>query len=566
MKIIITCPLCGHDLTGLKCKDCGFDLTKDELLLFEADKSPFRDKLDSYINEEITEAEKKALSIALLEQNKKAADAVKTKIHSIGMVVLSDASKKMIDEARESYDSLSEEQKKYLEDSDYAVLKSAEEEYISLKTEVEKEKNLAIQKAEEERKKLLEENKEKQNKLPGENKEKQNKLTEEKTEQQKKQSENKEQIKKHPVNKKSGLGTVILAVCTVALVILLGFLLKKGLNSKSDNDKPVDGGSTKTVTDSAEPTGIVKEATPTDSAADYETEKRYLSDSIERLKQGFSNSEYQQVIFGRKGVYCLGNDGTVKAFSTSKEAGEIAEDTFSSWKDVDRIYISYTYNNGEHIVGVKKDGTVISDDSSITGLNTVCTDGSVMTDLPKDFSFSNMSDCIKIVSVETKETEVLGLSADGKVVTESDEHQPFVYYHNEWGHFYTEWSGLKDITICSFSTDLFGLTDKGRIVYGGVFGYSGKLLFDEDEIGSWTDITAFSSGGSHLVALKKDGTVLSAGSNDYGQCDVNSWENIVRIEAYQNATIGYASDGKIYFTGYDCLAKALSLIDEKQAS
>lgn len=40
------------------------------------------------------------------------------------------------------------------------------------------------------------------------------------------------------------------------------------------------------------------------------------------------------------------------------------------------------------------------------------------------------------------------------------------------------------------------------------------------------DIVAFSAGDTHTIALKKGGTVVAVGDNEYGQCDVSEWTDI----------------------------------------
>jgi len=46
------------------------------------------------------------------------------------------------------------------------------------------------------------------------------------------------------------------------------------------------------------------------------------------------------------------------------------------------------------------------------------------------------------------------------------------------------------------------------------------------DVQSWTNIVSISAGCSHTLGLKNDGTVISTGSNKYHQCDTNNWTNI----------------------------------------
>jgi alpha-tubulin suppressor-like RCC1 family protein len=57
------------------------------------------------------------------------------------------------------------------------------------------------------------------------------------------------------------------------------------------------------------------------------------------------------------------------------------------------------------------------------------------------------------------------------------------------------------------------------------------------------------AGEVHMVGLTSDGTVVAAGSNTYGQCDVSSWTNIVQVSAGVLHTVGLRSDGTVVAVG-----------------
>ncbi len=60
---------------------------------------------------------------------------------------------------------------------------------------------------------------------------------------------------------------------------------------------------------------------------------------------------------------------------------------------------------------------------------------------------------------------------------------------------------------------------------------------------------AIDGGYKHLVALKADGTVVATGNNDYGQCDVSDWKDIVAVDAGNNHTVGLTKYGTVVATG-----------------
>ena len=65
--------------------------------------------------------------------------------------------------------------------------------------------------------------------------------------------------------------------------------------------------------------------------------------------------------------------------------------------------------------------------------------------------------------------------------------------------------------------------EDGTVTYIGI---PGEM---KDEIERWSDIVSVAAGNFHALGLKKDGTVVAAGKNHLGQCNVTEWKNIVSI-------------------------------------
>jgi uncharacterized repeat protein (TIGR02543 family) len=59
------------------------------------------------------------------------------------------------------------------------------------------------------------------------------------------------------------------------------------------------------------------------------------------------------------------------------------------------------------------------------------------------------------------------------------------------------------------------------------------------------------AGKAHTVGLKADGTVLAVGNNDYLQCRVDDWTDIVQIAAGGYHTVGLKTDGTVIDTDYN---------------
>ena len=62
-------------------------------------------------------------------------------------------------------------------------------------------------------------------------------------------------------------------------------------------------------------------------------------------------------------------------------------------------------------------------------------------------------------------------------------------------------------------------------------------------------LNMISAGDDHTVALMNDGTVIANGSNNYGQCNVTEWQDIVAISAGSCHTVGLKKNGTVVAIG-----------------
>ena len=92
-----------------------------------------------------------------------------------------------------------------------------------------------------------------------------------------------------------------------------------------------------------------------------------------------------------------------------------------------------------------------------------------------------------------------------------------------------------------------GLKSDGTVVAVGDNEYG------QCDVSDWTDIVAVSAGGDigfeHTVGLKSDGTVMAVGYNRHGQCKVSDWTDIVAVSAGDSHTVGLKSDGTVVAVG-----------------
>lgn len=80
--------------------------------------------------------------------------------------------------------------------------------------------------------------------------------------------------------------------------------------------------------------------------------------------------------------------------------------------------------------------------------------------------------------------------------------------------------------------------------------FAGKLT-DEAALAAasaWTNVFTADAGGDFVAALLNDGTVVAAGDNSAGQCDVSGWSDIVAIACGDAFTVGLTADGTVVAT------------------
>ena len=96
-------------------------------------------------------------------------------------------------------------------------------------------------------------------------------------------------------------------------------------------------------------------------------------------------------------------------------------------------------------------------------------------------------------------------------------------------------------TLAAGSQHTVGLCNDGTVVTTGVNEFG--------QCNNWTDIVAVAAGVNHTVGLRSDGTVVATGSNSDGQCDVDSWSDIAAVATEWGHTVGLRSDGTVVAAG-----------------
>lgn len=193
-------------------------------------------------------------------------------------------------------------------------------------------------------------------------------------------------------------------------------------------------------------------------------------------------------------------------------------------------YIESIDTYGELVIGLRTDGTV-----QAVGRYDNAT---------KEVDVKNWNN---VKDIAAGEQFVIALNEDGTVYGDG---------HKDDGQL--ELENWKDIIAIdagwSFSV---GLTKDHKLIYAGNDqGQQAKFNYNDS---LWKDVVNISAGGGstkykgkgHTVGLKSDGTVVAIGDNEYGQCDVNTWTDVIKVVAGDMHTVGLKADGTILVTGID---------------
>ena len=182
----------------------------------------------------------------------------------------------------------------------------------------------------------------------------------------------------------------------------------------------------------------------------------------------------------------LQSDGTVVSVGNNQHG----QCNIGNWRDIAEIQAGYM-----HTVGLRRDGTVIA-----TGMNNV--------------GQCNVENWRDIVSVSAGSFHTVGLKRDGTVVTVGS---------NSNGQRNTEdWRDVIAISASAGFDHTAALRVDGTVITVGQ---------GQHNVEDWRGIISISTGAGHIVGLKEDGTVIAVGRNSEGQCNVDSWQDIVALTA-----------------------------------
>lgn len=243
-------------------------------------------------------------------------------------------------------------------------------------------------------------------------------------------------------------------------------------------------------------------------------------DWIEKCKTAIKRRENANTISGGiRYSAAVKKDGTV----VTTGYNENGQSEVSEWKDIVSISCK-----GIVTIGLTRDGKAV-----------VATNASNI----------DVSSWDNLVSVSAGERYVVGLKDDGTLC--GDGHDM-----GDGQLAFADWTDIKAIATGWRHT--VGLDNAGNVHITGYGSWWQERQIQQNQE-MWSGIVAIAAGGGsgrapgagHTVGLREDGTVVAVGDNEYGQCDVDDWKDIIAIAAGDWFTVGLKSNGTVITTQPD---------------
>lgn len=150
------------------------------------------------------------------------------------------------------------------------------------------------------------------------------------------------------------------------------------------------------------------------------------------------------------------------------------------------------------------------------------------------------TDVVQLLGVDGR---IYGLHADGTVSTTVEENQEKL----------EGITGVQKIAGYVGSASQMALADVLALMEDGtvrsLIANDYSVMFGRTQTEGWSNVSDIAVGESHVAGLLSDGTVIAAGSNHAGQCDVEEWKDIVYLAAGSNCTLGITADGELKMAG-----------------
>ena len=162
-----------------------------------------------------------------------------------------------------------------------------------------------------------------------------------------------------------------------------------------------------------------------------------------------------------------------------------------------------------------------------------------------------------VIAIAAGDSHVVGLRPNGTVVADYVRGGSLLNRVSVWFDKHVEDSDPVVALAIILADGVFGDGEALRELYDITTNSASSHL----RVLEWTDIVQVEAGGYQVfietffdnrgttVGLRADGTVVAVGNNDYGQINVEWWENVVDISTSGTHTVGLLADGTVVATG-----------------
>ena len=157
------------------------------------------------------------------------------------------------------------------------------------------------------------------------------------------------------------------------------------------------------------------------------------------------------------------------------------------------------------------------------------------------------SDAMRVESANAKEyAQAEQLLAQGENVEAAMAFEKLAQYKDARERSLALWDTIAvRETLAAGSLHTVGLKADGTVVAAG-WNRDGQC-----DVSDWTDIVAVAAGSFHTIGLKADGTVVAVGTNGVAQCNVSGWTDIVAVAAGGSHTVGLKADRTVVAAGWN---------------
>lgn len=228
----------------------------------------------------------------------------------------------------------------------------------------------------------------------------------------------------------------------------------------------------------------------------------------------------------------LKKNGTVIAAGGQGELANSGQCQTSGWSDITAIAAASSFT-----IGLKTNGSFVHCGDAIRGRIEDASASGILAGVTKNILGQMIiPKSMDWSAVYAGPGEIYGLTKDGRVETIN---------HYGTGD---RWRNIIEVIPSKDGDSVIGLCKDGTVVAAG------KNEHGQCDVMNWRDIVAVVTGGTSIyapftVGLKSNGTVLATGSNEYRQCKVSDWTDIVAIAAGANHTVGLKSNGTVVAVG-----------------